>query len=416
MATLNIKAPDGKTLTIQVPPGTDPSQYEGMVDEVVQTYQQGIHDRSAAFDANRESVEPGVMGETEPPEMKALKAVNDVGAGFGTAQFGLGAAKGIYNGIKAIPEAVEGLPDALAEGVQKVKSWLPNPTLKGLGYGPTQTATEAGQKMATAAQDYAQTAQPEIGELVAGAKGPVDPNALVTRAAEGDMAEPIVPQNANTEVFNKPIAQGMANSAEQRLGLINEQWKQTGDAIKNTLNGLDETGESYDPAPLLKKVEGMFERDAEGKIMTTGVQGERNEAISEALDSMKDYAKGEPITFADSNRIKGMLQDSASYASKRFDEANEAYKSVANLIKEDIDGQASKVLAAHGGDIQNFQALRGAYSKLSSLRAAGTPLVGKEMLGPQTFGQQVMDKLKSPWVTGGGLAAGTAALVHKVLQ
>jgi hypothetical protein len=38
MATLNAQAPDGKTLTINVPDGTDPSNYPAMVDDAVQHY------------------------------------------------------------------------------------------------------------------------------------------------------------------------------------------------------------------------------------------------------------------------------------------------------------------------------------------------------------------------------------------
>src|SRR4029077_20459716 len=38
MASLKIQAPDGKTLSINVPEGTDPSQYDAIVDDVMKDY------------------------------------------------------------------------------------------------------------------------------------------------------------------------------------------------------------------------------------------------------------------------------------------------------------------------------------------------------------------------------------------
>src|ERR1700686_4433488 len=41
MATLNIQAPDGKTLNVDIPPGTDPSKYDSIVDDVMKDYTSG---------------------------------------------------------------------------------------------------------------------------------------------------------------------------------------------------------------------------------------------------------------------------------------------------------------------------------------------------------------------------------------
>lgn len=319
-------------------------------------------------------------------------AVNDA------AELGASAVEAAPKAASAIGEGLSNIPETLGNVVSKVKSWLPNPSLKGLGYGASQVGTEAGQTLAGAAQDYATQANPDIGNLVAKAAQPAaeDTQGLITRAATDEMKEPIMgsaPSEANsaenTGVFNSPIANGMSNSAAQMRDLANEQWKQVGNAIDNTLQGLNKTGVKYDPEPVLKQVEGMFERDAQGNLMTTGWQGETNQAISDALESMKNYANGDEIDWTAANRIKSGLQDSGNYAAKRFDQANESYKTVASLIKDSIDDQAEKVLSANGGNIEDFQKLRGAYSKLSSLKSVLNPAAGKEMLQP-SLGENIV--------------------------
>lgn len=423
MATLNITAPDGKKLSIQVPAGTDPSKYEGIVDEVVQHYTQTTNDKAHAAgtqgpnenagDYERGPNYPASSYTTDAPSMDIAMGVQ---AAPSIAKLGMLGARGIGQGLKI---AGEGVADTLSDLPGTIKEALPNPSIKGLGYGAAQVGTEAGQSMAKAAQEYATTAQPELGELVAKAAAPAaeDTQSLVTRAAADEMKEPIMGASgseansaANTGVFNSPIANGMANSAEEMKGLAGEQWKQVGNAIDNTLQGLERTGEKFDPAPVLKQIEGMYERDAQGKLMTTGWQGEANQSIGEALESMKDYANGDKIGWQAANRIKSGLQDSASYASKRFDQANEAYKTVANLIKTDIDNQAAKVLADHGGNVEDFQHLRDAYSKLSSLRSVLTPAAGKDLLQP-SLGESIVSGAKKylPF----GIAAGLTGEVAR---
>lgn len=353
-------------------------------------------------------------GAEVPPEQKAANAVQTVGAGMGMGALGASAGLGIAKGLAALPEAA-------GDAVSGIKSMLPNPSLKGLGYGAAQVGTEYGQNAAKAAQEFATTPQPELGELVAKAATPAaeDTQSLVTRAANDEMREPIMGTNgseanspSNTGIFNRPIADGMANSAEQMRDLGQEQWKQVGNAIDNTLQGLERTGEKFDPSPVLKQIEGLYEKDAQGKLMTTGWQGEANQSIGEALESMKDYANGDKIGWDAANRIKSGLQDSAIYASKRYDQANEAYKTVANLIKNDIDNQAAKVLSEHGGNVEDFQHLRDAYSKLSSLRTVLNPAAGKELLQP-SLGESVMGAAKKylPF----GIAAGATGEVMRRL-
>jgi len=321
----------------------------------------------------------------------------------------------IGKGLAAIPQAIEDAPslgEVAGNVVDKVKSWLPNPSVKGLGFSGSQVATKAGQEAAQGAQAFATEAQPELGDLIAkaGQKAAGTDIVPAAEAAEGDMAA--LDPAAQAKVFNEPIANGMANSTSAMRDLAEEQWKQVGGAIENTLKGLENTGTKYDPEPLLKQVEGMYMRDAQGKLMTTGVQGETNQAISDALESMKDYANGEPIDWSAANKIKSMLQNSANYAARRFDESNEAYKQVASLIKESIDDQAGKVLAENGGNIQDFQQLRQAYGKLSALKGTLNAATGKEMLQP-SLGENMVNIGKRAVKYGMPLGIG-ASVWHKV--
>lgn len=409
MATLNITAPDGKKLSIQVPEGTDPSKYEEMVDEVVQHYNQQSAAKNMDFERGPEY--PSAMYTEANPTA-------DLAATYGAAKGAVSLAKATPGIASAIGEGLSNLPEAAGNAVDTVKSWLPNPSIKGLGYGAAQVGTEAGQDLAKASQEYAATAQPELGQLVAKAGGqvPEDTQSLVTRAAADEMKEPISGLNgseanspSNTGIFNTPIARGMANSTGEMRDLTGEQWKQVGNAIDNTLQGLERTGEQFDPEPVLKQIDSMYIRDAQGKLMTTGVQGETNQAIGEALESMKDYANGDKIGWQAANHIKSQLQDSANYGSKKFEAANDAYKQVASLIKDGIDNQAATVLADHGGNVEDFQHLRDAYSKLSSLRTVLNPAAGKELLQP-SFPEQVLGAAKkyAPWGIATGLGAAAA--------
>lgn len=262
-----------------------------------------------------------------------------------------------------IAEAIGNLPSA-------IKGLMPTPSLKALGAGAGQVGTPAAQDLAQAARAYGATAQPEIGQLVAKA-GQTAESGLSTSPAQAS-------------IFEKPIIEGAVKKPTEMLGLVTEHNKQLGEAIGNTLEGLDKSGTKFDPKPIIDKAKSMLEKDAEGNIMTTGAQGDKNSAIQEALSSLSDYSKGKPINWKDANRIKGMLQDSGNYAAKRFQESNEAYKQVASLIKEGIDEQGSNVLQQTGGNIQDFQNLRNAYGKTAVLKQMLTHAAGKELLQPST--------------------------------
>ncbi len=236
-------------------------------------------DDSKDFAANREAIEPGVMGDTVPVEQKLINNTNAAlgGATLPRAAVELGALAG--KGLSSAAEAI--------------KSLAPNPSLKALGASTSQLGTPAAQSMAEAAKAYGTTAQPELGQLVAKA-GQSAEEGLSTSAPQAS-------------IFEKPVIQGAANSPKQMLGLIEEHNKQIGEAIGNTLKGLDQSGVKLDPKPIIKQAESMLERDAEGNIMTTGAQGDKNEAIKEALSSLSDYSKGKPISWKEANRIKGTL-------------------------------------------------------------------------------------------------------------
>lgn len=65
-----------------------------------------------------ETIEPGVYGETMPPEMKALKAINEVGSGVGAGQLAVGVAVGLA-GMAANTGKISGIRNALASWFEK---------------------------------------------------------------------------------------------------------------------------------------------------------------------------------------------------------------------------------------------------------------------------------------------------------
>lgn len=329
------------------------------------------------------------------------------------------AVEGAVGLAKSVPDLVSAGADAVSDGlgsaVSKIKGMLPNPTMKGLGYTGPNVATVPLQQLASSAYDYARTAQPELGDLIAQAGKKAAGTDLVPAGEGVDSDFAAINPASNNEVFNQPIVNGMANSTQQMADLTGEQWKQAGDAINNTLEGLNKTGTQVDPGPMLEKINSMIIRDKAGNVMSTGWQGETNDAIREAAESLSDFAQNQKISWTEANQIKSGLQDSANYKLKQFDQANEAYKQVASLIKDGIDEQASKVLAENGGNVKDFQNLRGAYSKLSSLRSTLVPQAGKEMLGPQNLGQYVMSTVKNPLFQAGATGAAVGTGIYKGL-
>lgn len=118
MAKLKINAPDGKTLSIDIPEGTQPDQYDALVESVI-----------ADYSANQPS------GESEGPGMLKSAALG--------AMSGIPGATAAVSGIQAIgdktyEEAHKGLEEA------KDQAWEENPG----SYGAGKTAGMVGTAMA----------------------------------------------------------------------------------------------------------------------------------------------------------------------------------------------------------------------------------------------------------------------------
>lgn len=77
-----------------------------------------VEDPNKAFAAHRGSIEPGVMGETEPTEMKALKALNDIGMGYGLGQLGASVTQAAPKILKSEAGAI--FPKAIGQNAPKI--------------------------------------------------------------------------------------------------------------------------------------------------------------------------------------------------------------------------------------------------------------------------------------------------------
>lgn len=393
MASLSVKASDGKTLTIQIPPGTDPSKYGALVDEVMAHYnsQNGPLNPANYPAGQRFTMTPTGQPtpqatpeevRNEPPLEPAMgeKIIDPLAQGMATAQLGELGLTGVVKGAEALSNA----PGAISEGLNRL---LMTPK----SAGATPSMIERAPAMAKALPGYlteAESAMPGLGDAVSEAAKAgmgVSPEAssgtsLITRGAQDVMKEPINPPQVepNTSMLQQPISQGLGQSAEMTRDIVAARTAMYGDAISNTIKGLENTGTSVDAKPILDQIEGMYERLPDGTLATEGVQGDTNAAISDALESVKNVLNDGKISWTDANRVKSLLQDSANYAAKRYDMSNEAYKTVAGIIKDGIDNQATQVLSKTGGDISNFQMLRQAYGQSKyALEAAKRAAAGE---------------------------------------
>lgn len=68
-----------------------------------------------AFAANREAIEPGVMGETEPVEQKALGALNQVATGYGVGRLAGSVAEAALPTVKKFGKALWNTPQEIGE-------------------------------------------------------------------------------------------------------------------------------------------------------------------------------------------------------------------------------------------------------------------------------------------------------------
>ncbi len=131
MATLNIQAPDGKTLKIDVPEGTDPSKYDSIVDEVMKDYtgKQTAQEGPGALKSGALGVMSGIPGaetvvsglestftpKTYEEAHQGLEQAKDQAWENHPVAYGAGKGAGIVGTTLLAPEA-EGLQGAMALG------------------------------------------------------------------------------------------------------------------------------------------------------------------------------------------------------------------------------------------------------------------------------------------------------------
>lgn len=380
MAKLRVKAPDGKTLVVQIPAGTDPSQYDAMASAAVAHYTQrsaplspqsngnapvdatghatGTPDQQIDFERGQY---PDAMNTTGSPSLDVAMAAE---AAPKLAMAAPGLVRGIAEGVADIPGTAAEFGSKVAELGGKAKSalqggWdaLTGNTPRGFGYAQGAGATPEARSLAKEAISMANEPQEELGKLVNRAQAPA--NALPPEG--GEAAIPSAPE------FETPIRQGIMSGKEEMMNAAEAQRKQVGEAIENVLKKYDGNGSFYDPTAYNGQVKSMLLRDSSGEVMMTGAQGQINEAIKEAASSMADFAKDGPIKWSDAARVKTLMQGNGKWGQAGLSRAQDAYNTAATLLKEDIDKQAMEMLGKQGGNVQEYQQLRDAYGKLSSL-------------------------------------------------
>jgi len=339
-------------------PGTyDDMDDESLTSAVLKKYPQYndlVTTTPAGFPEPQVSDNPSAGAEV-PAEQRLLNAGDALANGYFTGQLvggGLGLAGKAASAIgdaTGISDAAAKVGDMVGNGADALKAQITGNTPRAFGYAQNAGATPEARELANSAIDFANKPQPELGQLVSDASQTPAPD---------------------VSTFNNPIKTGMfGGDPEAMLQTVETQKQAVGKAIENTLAKYDANGSYYDPTALNNQVKSMMERDANGQIMTTGPQGEINQAIDKAIAGLRDYSQGDPIKWSDAARIKTLLQGDASFGQQGLTRAQQAYDAVATMLKNDIDSQAAKMLQEKGGagDVQSYQQLRDAYGKLASL-------------------------------------------------
>lgn len=304
MATLNIQAPDGKTLAIDVPEGTDPSQYDSIVDDVMKDYtSQNVPSELGSFGRG---VLSGIPGAT-------------------AAQSGLEAAFT----PKTYEEAHQGIEEA------RNKDWETNPKSYGAGkvtglVGSSLIAPEAvGLKGAAAlGAGFGALSGADVAEK------------------PSDIAENTVKGAGEGAVFGsalhglgKIFSPNTAKSALASLGT-----KTTKEDIQNYLNNPEAIRNALNPAQLGEKVANVASDIGSASSGMSGIareelQANRNIDIRDiknaAMDTLKKYyTEGNPATAADQTSINAVVDQYQKIA--KIAEANDG-KVPETVLRQMID-------------------------------------------------------------------------------
>lgn len=291
--------------------------------------------------------------------------------------------------IKGMKGAAPAAEDAASAGTDMVPA--SESTVK-----VPQTALESGTKELPPGNPELQGSQ-EIGPKGGDNEGPVLEGEVQPEAGAETPAEE--PEIENMEHLNEPIITP-TGSTKDMLVATDKHLKTVGGAIDDTLTKLNETGQQFDPAPVAKKLEQMYIKDASGKIIPAGADSEQavnNAAVSHALATLKAEAQSADGTLTKlpwerANAIKGSLQQLA--------DQSPVYEQAGRAVKEAIDDQAQQAMASNGGNVQAFQALRNAYSNLKNVRRA----LNNNALGQMSAKNAV--PVVRTLAAGGGIATG----------
>lgn len=394
MAKLRVKAPDGKTLVIEVPAGTDPSQYDGLATAALAHYQENAGNATA--DYWRGKGDYPAAGEEKPPEQKAAEMLVEIGNTAGAVSALPGMVKGAVGlGLKGAGAISEGL----APTMEKAGNWFGSRVLNFGRSTLPKSATKAGE-MVDEAAEYAMNPHPEVQKAIrsidainmpekptlalpaegesmgqslvkAGGTPPPEPMAPGVMGDKGQILDEAV-NSLNDPILSMSnmTTSSQLTAAESHLGTV-------GKAIENTLDGLTETGNMYDPKATVEKLASMYQRNASGSIIPPGAGSEQamyNAAVNKAIETLKANALDDSgilqkLDWKQANGIKKALQDLADYGLKDNDPVNMVYQNAARTVRDTIDDQAAQVLAAQGKDISHFQTLRDAYSKLKMVQS-----------------------------------------------
>jgi len=353
---------------------------------------------------NAEQIEPGVYGETAPPEQKAAEMVTKIGNDAGAVYGGANLLKGLAGlGMKGVGAMTEGMGPTLESWGDKIGSlipagWknLPEDALRAKSVVDDAThyamnphpevqqaimdITNGAPKAATEAADIVPASESTVKELSSGTPELPAPAETAVAAPEtpvsGPKAPEVAPSPTDTEVpsemglFDKPIFSMDNMTPLEQLKHADAQMQTVGKAIGDQLENLTQTGKLYDPAQTAKELEGMYIRNASGQIIPPGeasAQAMNNAAVNKALETLKSEAMDSDgilnkLPWERANAVKGALQRLAE------DTGEQVYQHAASAVRDSIDNQAEKLLAASGDNVAPFQQLRDAYSKLAQIR------------------------------------------------
>jgi len=146
MATLKIQAPDGKTLKITVPEGTDPSEYDRIVDDVIGDYSGPKTGLDKAV-----GIAEGAQEAMTWPFKKAAEHIPGVAPALGAVGKGLEAIQKPFDvaGEKTAEFlASKGVPPAAAAGIGLPIQMAPEIALSAIGGRVAKTAATGAAKAA----------------------------------------------------------------------------------------------------------------------------------------------------------------------------------------------------------------------------------------------------------------------------